>query len=59
MPGVRFEPVTPQLHILVCSKRKETHGDCPHFSHMLVYFRVSVSWVNYFIVTVATKFSGP
>jgi len=42
-----------------CSKRNDARGDCPHFSHSLDYFRVSVSWADYFRSTLATKFTGP
>jgi len=42
-----------------CSKRNEISGDFLHFSHSLDYFRVSVSWADYFRSTLATKFTGP
>jgi hypothetical protein len=58
MPGVRFEPDTPQLHILDVKKGNETSEDCPHFSHSLDSFRIFVSWADYFRSTLATKFTG-
>jgi hypothetical protein len=58
MLGARFEPDTPQLHILGVKKRNETREDCQHFSHSLDYFRESVSWADYFGSTLATKFTG-
>jgi len=52
MPGARFEPDTPQLHILGVKKRKETRQDLPHFSHSLDYFRVC------FLGRLFQKYSG-
>jgi len=57
MPGARFEPDTPQLHILGVKKEKKPVKTA-HTSHTRWIISGSVSWADYFRSTLATTFTG-